>query len=159
MKRVSLHGGGGAAAAYALIDDDDLDLVKPYRWRLHPRGYAVASAQTLMHRLLLGLHPGDGLEGDHINHNKLDNRRANIRVVTRAQNAQNHPGFGGSSPYRGVFRCGNCWEVRVRANGYLHYIGRYVDELHAARAAEAFRREHLPFAGPDPLLAEAEAAA
>ena len=95
-------------AAYALCDASDHAMLVCHRWRLHPRGYAVACIEgardTLMHRLLLGLKPGSEGEGDHINRNKLDNRRCNLRIVSHLENSQNHPGLGGDSEYRG-FPC------------------------------------------------------
>ena len=41
-----------------------------------------------MHELLVGQFRGDGLVIDHINHNRTDNRKDNLRIVTPAQNAR-----------------------------------------------------------------------
>lgn len=74
-----------------LIDDADYPLVRDYSWHIHHSGrntYARAwinGRREYMHRLIL---PGAVLI-DHINMNGLDNRRENLREITRAGNALN----------------------------------------------------------------------
>jgi hypothetical protein len=48
------------------------------------------------------MNPPKGKEVDHINRNKLDNRRKNLRIVNRSQNCHNRPKYG-KSKYRGVY--------------------------------------------------------
>lgn len=87
---------------FALVDDADLATISAYRWRYQRRydgrgGYATTHVrgadgikrQMGMHRLLLA--PPSHLQVDHINGDGLDNRRANIRICTSAQNAANRP--------------------------------------------------------------------
>lgn len=77
---------------FAVVDDADVPLVADRIWRLHSAGYAVSfiGGQTvLMHRLILGLQPGDHVHTDHINRNRLDNRRENLRAGTQAENNRN----------------------------------------------------------------------
>lgn len=144
----------------ALIDPADAAIVVQHRWHLTSSGYAATnpprrgSGPLTMHRMLMGMRPGDGLEVDHINLDRLDNRRANLRVVTRPQNDQNRPTGRGSSQYRNVsyqLEKGT-WRVVIRVNGKLRHLGSYDDELEAARVAEAGRRAHMPFAVPRPEL-------
>lgn len=75
----------------ALIDDEDASRVPLTGWCLHPMGYAsrrhVRGRESLLHRMILQVPPG--VEVDHINHDKLDCRKANLRLVTRSQNNQN----------------------------------------------------------------------
>jgi hypothetical protein len=101
-----------------------------------------------LHRLILGLVPGDGLEVDHINGDPLDNRRANLRAVTRAQNCQNVVSFAGStSPYRGVsWSVGRgMWLARGYTNGRQHFLGYFTSELQAASVVSAWREAHMPY--------------
>jgi hypothetical protein len=68
---------------HALIDAQDEEAICSYRWTLNPWGYASRSYgldNYLMHREILGLRKGDGRISHHLNHDKLDNRRANLRV-------------------------------------------------------------------------------
>lgn len=68
----------------------DIEKVKSYRWYLKD-GYAVTSIgykKIKMHHLLLGK-PIRGKEIDHINRNRLDNRKSNLRFVSSSVNGQN----------------------------------------------------------------------
>ena len=86
------------------LDVDDLPILARGSYRIMRVGrqpwqvYVVRSSWKLthyLHREVLGLTPGDGLETDHRNGDRLDNRRSNLRVATRAQNAQNVPARSG----------------------------------------------------------------
>lgn len=163
--RIPLGGRGRTPRAFALVDERDAAALMADRWYLDHSGYAMRTVvidgkqrTVFMHRVLLGLVPGDGMQADHINRDRLDNRRANLRAVTPAENAQNFSSKGGTSPYRNVawHKGHRAWRVAVRVNGRQRFVGYFADELTAARAAEAFRREHMPFAQPEPLLAETQ---
>jgi hypothetical protein len=144
----------GTLAAHAIIDAADAQLAR-HKWHLRDGRYAVRSYQiarvkhnVYLHRAVLGLVPGDGLEGDHIDRNKLDCRRSNLRIVTHAQNQQNlSPRSNGSSRYRGVSwdRRSGRWYAYGHANGKMVNLGLFADELEAAEVASAHRREHQPF--------------
>lgn len=162
VARIPLVRRDGTIAAEAIVDDADYAALVGWTWRLSAgRAARREGALTiLMHRELLGLEHGDGREGDHINRLPLDNRRENLRVVTHAQQQQNLPSMGGTSRYRGVswFAETSKWRAAVVFQGRQHHLGLFVDEVEAARVAEAFRREHMTHAEPDPELARAEAA-
>jgi hypothetical protein len=143
-------GNGGVA----IVDDEDARLAS-LRWSREPRGYAIRrpgkrGEQQLirMHRVVLGV-VDPAVQVDHINGDPLDNRRANLRVATPAQNAQNVRRAGGSSPHRGVswYRKYACWRAAGRINGRSYHLGYFDDDLAAARASEAFRRQHMTHAG------------
>ncbi len=146
---VPLHRRDGAICDNALIDAIDIERISQHRWHVN-RGYAVATINQKairMHRLLIGPLQGDALEIDHINRDKLDNRRANLRSVTRDGNKQNVPGRGGSSQYRGVSRHKEGkWQAGVQVDGKLQYLGLFEDELEAAEAAREARARLMPFA-------------
>jgi hypothetical protein len=95
-------------AGHALVDDADYEALAAHRWTLlqskytnyavrseHIAGTANASRMFYMHRVVLGL-PQEGarkIQCDHINRNGLDNRRANLRTVTHAENQHNRRKF------------------------------------------------------------------
>lgn len=142
--------------AHANVDPSDHAVIAAHKWVLHPQGYAsrhVGRGTVLMHRQVLGLAAGDG-EVDHINRDRLDNRRENLRVGSHADNMQNYPSFGATSRFRGVcwLRGRERWQVTAKVRGRRVFLGYFTDELEAAKVAEAFRAEHLPFAQPDPNL-------
>lgn len=145
-----IDGRTGEEVGVTIIDATDTAAVKAHTWRLAHSGYAVRwrDGQTVyLHRELLGLVRGDGLEGDHINRDKLDNRRANLRVATRRENSQNLPSQAGTSRHRGVAydRIGRRWTAQVKLDGRKHSLGSFATEDAAARAAANFRAAHMPF--------------
>ena len=154
--RIPLHKRGGEVVAYALIDADRIEWASAWRWQLLRGAYATRNEfiegrrrTIFLHREVLGLTPDDPLEGDHINRNKLDCRRSNLRAVTHAQNRQNTPSErGATSPFRGVSWCtaAKKWTVRVRVDGKARNFGSYTDELEAAAVARAARARYLPWA-------------
>jgi len=72
------------------IDIDDVDNLKDYKWHITRRGYCegrVCSNNIKMHRFLLNAQKGQII--DHINRDKLDNRKHNLRFVTPKENSLN----------------------------------------------------------------------
>lgn len=134
--------------AVALLDEADRVAFGSLGWTLSPSGYAVKDVRfggTLykywLHRLILP--PLPGLEPDHINGVRLDNRRRNLRLATRSQNLANSRIAPGSTGYRGVKldkRDGR-FNARIGVNGKPQHIGRYASAEEAARAYDAFAKE------------------
>lgn len=153
--RIPLLARDGSVRAYALVDRSDAAFVNQWTWSLHSAGYAqrkvtVRGKQTriYLHRALLGLVSGDGLEGDHRNRDRLDCRRQNLLKVPKHGNRQNKPSQpGASSLHRGVsWDAGNNkWMAQVQAGGKNVILGRFDDEQLAADAAQDARRRLLPF--------------
>lgn len=83
MKKIKLKHG-----EVVLVDNKDYDRLNKYKWCLNSAGYATRRLNThrsvLMHRAIMNT--PENLETDHINANKLDNRRKNLRNVTHSQN-------------------------------------------------------------------------
>jgi hypothetical protein len=140
-----------------LIDAADEELVCWYRWNLSVRGYACAN-RTPMHRILLEGQIGHGRVVDHINREKLDNRRVNLRVTTQARNGQNTGGRltwrgkPASSRYRGVSwkKDKGRWLAHARYFGEQHRLGLFTDEREAALTVQRFWAERgTDFALPD----------
>lgn len=154
--RIPLYGTGDIVRAHALIDAADAEWAAQYRWYLND-GYArrgehfpgrrlVAFA---MHRELLGLTLGDGVEVDHINRDKLDNRRSNLRETTHSGNMQNKGSHADtSSRYRGVSwnKARRRWQAYLSAGGRKITVGRYRTEDEAHEAVSAARLRLMPFA-------------
>jgi len=159
VARVPIHQGRTKTpivVAFAQIDEPDLAWALRFRWRLDSYGYAIRTlprpdgqhGRIPMHREILGLQPGDPGIADHINRDKLDNRRSNLRIVTRAANNQNRDAYAnGRSRFRGVSwdSSRGLWRATAQANGEWKQIGRFPTEEEAARAAAEWRREHMPF--------------
>lgn len=145
MKRIPV------SDTYALVDDEDLDLVMQFApWHLG-NGYAVhgywegkKSKCVRMHRLILGLGPHDP-HVDHINHNRLDNRRANLRTCTVRQNTRHAPpqrtyaGTRKSSRFKGVsfMKARGKWHTRIQTKNRRISLGHFESEISAARAYDS----------------------
>lgn len=125
-----------------LFDDSDYELVQQYRWFASPRkhttyAYAFCGPRKTitMHRLLMGA--PSGLDVDHKNHNGLDNRRANLRLGSRAENLANS--FNrevNTSGYKGVswIKAERKWVAGIKIDGRRRVLGRFLDLWEAAQA-------------------------
>lgn len=154
---VPLHKGSGEIHGYALIDVSDAAYVGQWRWYRTRSGYVMRRKwvgngecrSVLLHRELLGLAVGDPSEVDHINRNPLDCRRANLRIVTHAQNHQNRGSLpGSSSEHRGVSwnATRRAWVAYIHLDGKLQVLGVFECETDAASAARAARARFMPYA-------------
>ena len=96
-----------------------------------------------IHRVIIGA--GEREVVDHINHNSLDNRLANLRLATVQQNAWNarKRKCNCSSKYKGVSwsKIRKKWRARITFNGRLIFIGYFDREKAAAMAYDAKARE------------------
>lgn len=103
------------------FDKDDYDKVKEYKWHLDRQGYVVTrldKKRISMHRLILAI-TNDNLI-DHINLNKADNRRNNLRIVDKSKNEMNKPvRSNNSSGVKGVcyYNSKNKWSAEIDKNG------------------------------------------
>jgi hypothetical protein len=145
---------------YAIVDPEDFERLNKHKWHAVKSGstfYAIRcvgpakrTTYIRMHREIL--HPPDHLVVDHINHNGLDNRKANIRPATRAQNNFNRliaKGKNSSSKYKGVSwkKDRKKWRARIHVNGRYKFLGYFKEEKQAAKAYdEAAKKYHGEFA-------------
>jgi hypothetical protein len=129
---------------HALVDAEDYEWLNRYKWHVspsisHSTVYAKRSVGhncVFMHRMIM--QPPKGMVVDHINGNGLDNRRCNLRICTREENAQNRrKHVDGKSRFIGVSPCGNKWQAFV---GH-EYVGHFDDEVEAAKARDRKARE------------------
>lgn len=135
---------------FAIVDDEDFELVSQYKWYYH-QGYAVTHGGqhpnqfTLsMHRLILNKGFGNRDYTDHINGNKLDNRRANLRICTNAQNCRNRTiNTNNTSGYKGVSwnKANKKWTAYIKLNWKLVFLGNFVNKEDAAIAYDKAAQE------------------
>lgn len=104
----------------AIVDIDDLEIVNKYGWYLNKDGHPYASVRgkgTPMHQVLTG-----EKNPDHINRDKLDNRRANFRPADKTKNEANTgPRKTNTSGYKGVTFDRGKWVARI---GYKDETGK-----------------------------------
>lgn len=142
MARIRLHGKYATGAhEFVLVDDDLVGYLSQWSWKAKPNGrgthvYAVRNVlnhgrhtMIRMHRLILGMSSADPAEVDHRDHDTMNNRRSNLRRVTRSVNARNQ---------RMVQRdllCVNCGSV-------VHLFGK-AGSVHATRMCASCARKAL----------------
>jgi len=141
---------------HALVDPDDYDRLGRHKWYVCKRSntcYAIRGqwSPELKKRLTISMHREiidipEGLYIDHVNHNGLDNRKANLRPATPAQNAQNakYPKINTSSKYRGVWynKKKKRWRAVIGINNTRKVIGNFREEIDAARAYDEAAKKH-----------------
>lgn len=133
--------GGGL---FAVVDAEDYAWLRQWKWHVGSGGYAVRKGDgrhIFMHREIL--QTPEGMHTDHIDRNKTNNVRANLRVATRSQNAANSNRTDRQSEYKGVswHRRAGRWAATVNTNGKQVYIGLFDDPVDAARAYDAKAHE------------------
>ena len=97
----------------------------------------------LVHRWVMGATHRDGRIVDHINGNRLDERKVNLRFVTASESSANVKGRT-SSGYRGVYPMRGKWQAKGKRGGRLYYLDTYDTPQEAARVAHLWRLENLP---------------
>ena len=137
--------------AITLFDIDDYEILSKFAWHLSSTGYAIAKTKgsykerktITMHSFLIE-NPA-GFIVDHINRNRLDNRKKNLRSCIHAENMLNigkkkSKTGGRQSKYRGVSWSAtrDRWQVVVRTGGKLKHLGVFRDEQDAADIAAPY---------------------
>ena len=125
------------------IDLENYEYIKNFNWILEKGSntfyaYRKQKNKTIkMHREIMNLNFGDGLIVDHINHNGLDNRKINLRIATKKENAQNSLSQkNSSSKYLGVsfYKRDKIWTAQIKINDKKKHLGRFEKEIDAAIA-------------------------
>ncbi len=141
-----------------IVDAEDLDRVLAHRWHAHVRHIGCVYAKSsityedgrrstlILHELIAG--KIDGLEVDHRNRDTLDNRRANLRHATPAQNNANRRAWS-RSHFKGVSLRSKAsrpsadkpFAARIQTDGREKHLGYFATAEEAARAYDKAARE------------------
>lgn len=146
----------------AIVDADDYEWLAQWKWCVSSWGYAIRStggkpSQIRMHRQIMDAPPD--IQVDHINGNRLDNRRSNLRLATSSQQKMNRRPTAASG-YKGVrwHKQGKKWHARIKVDGKEVSLGLFDTAEDAARARDkASIVHHGPYARlnfPDDILDE-----
>jgi len=139
MKKIPLAGKYGAGK-FTLVDDDVYEWAYEHSWYVTQYGYVVRTirkkdavrmengkkkpTRLTLHICIMGRK--NGCVNDHINRDKLDNRRENLRHCTQAENAKNRSlPVTNTSGFKGVSleRTTGKWKAQIVHNGKNYYLG------------------------------------
>ena len=110
---------------FTIVDDEDFEYLNQWKWSYYTSkkysGYAKRIDLSRGGRICVTMHrlitqAPKGFEVDHINHNTLDNRKENLRIVTHSQNLQNQNRKGIR-----FYKYTNKWQIRIQGKSYGYY--------------------------------------
>lgn len=151
MKEIQLTKG-----AVALVDDEDFEYLNQFNWCLFNQyaGRKLKASEgprnkgLLMHHVLMPDVKKGIRHVDHIDRNKLNNQRSNLRYCTQAQNALNQT-RGAASGLRGVRFIErnrlNPWQAYINIKGKHTHLGYFPTRELAAAAYDAAALADSPF--------------
>lgn len=134
--------------AFAKVDADMYDFLNQWNWHISAFGYAIRFIDrdvVWMHKLVCPCEPG--FEVDHINRDRTDNRRQNLRPATKVQNQGNRwkSSLGKTSKFKGVSRDSrsNCFAAYGRQHDRTFNLGTFKIEIEAAKAYNEWAKEYF----------------
>lgn len=143
----------GRSTYMALVDDEDYGKVCSFKWRLDPEGYAVCTAKLedgsnkrttyRMHRMVMN-NP-TGWEVDHVSRNRLDNRKANLRLCTSSQNKANQSiRQDNKSGSKGVSwnSASSKWVAKIYVNKKCIFLGRFSNKTEGIEAYNQAQKKY-----------------
>jgi len=122
--------------ARTIIDKDDLAKVKGYKI-CSSNGYALTKNNKRMHHLILPRKKG--LITDHINGDKLDNRKCNLRYATYQENNRNRRNVRGYSWHKNYKK----WYAQIKVNKKNIYLGCFITEKDAKNTYQEAREKYF----------------
>lgn len=145
---------------FSLVDDEDVEKLNKYKWSVHTDGYAVRGIldkdyyyknnrkkkilTIYMHRFVMNT--PKNMEIDHINGNRLDNRKSNLRIVTRFQNKMNHRLYkNNTSGYSGVVwdKQRQSWKATISSNNEILFQKLFKDKQDAINKRQQLEIEYF----------------
>jgi hypothetical protein len=116
-----------------LVDEEFWHKFNSMSWSINKNGYIIEGRGELMHRIVMNAKKGEIV--DHINNTKYDNRNCNLRNASYSLNNHNKKkNINASSKYFGVSKSGKIWTAQIRNNNKKKHLGRFENEIDAAKA-------------------------
>jgi len=137
-----------------MVDDDDYALCSKYKWHMGTSGHIQFSThdsehKTFMwqiHRIIMRDKLCGDLQVDHIDGDKLNNQKSNLRVCTARENCMNGKKQKyATSKYKGVYYVPGMrnWAAQIVVHRKRIYLGRYATEEEAALVYNKSAVEHF----------------
>ena len=137
--RICLYNKDGEKQAEAIIDIEDMERCKDFKWRLSDDRYVRGGSKNIyLHNFILNRKTNMKEITDHRDHDKLNNRKNNLRPCNKSQNAANlvKKNTDCTSLFKGVFWRKNRkkWNAAIMKNNKKTYLGSFINEIDAAIA-------------------------
>ena len=128
------------------FDRDDYDRVSQHYWQRHHSGYFFSSIdgkRIALHRFIMDAKPGQKV--DHINHQKENSKKSNLRFITSGMNKANASlAKNNTSGVTGIsYRPNNTWIARLMIDGVSHYYGQFKNKEDAIAARSAAEEKYF----------------
>lgn len=142
------------------VDDEDIELLKGINWYVNKKGYVVGWCTVKkrifrIHRVIMKVQNNTIPIIDHIDRNKLNNQKSNLRFCTHSENLKNQSASG-KSKYLGVSirtakrknKLGQINEyeyivAQIVIDGKLKYLGSFKNEIDAAKKYNEYALKHF----------------
>ena len=132
-----------------MVDDEDFETLNQFYWQANSQ-FAVfrqtENGTVQIHRLIMNA-PND-MEVDHIDGNRLNNQKSNLRLATSSQNKCNRgPRKDNTSGYKGVswHKQLSKWTARIKSGKKYKHLGLFIKKVDAAlaynQAAQEIQKE------------------
>ena len=110
----------------AIIDIEDVPKVQNRKWRKNCNGYCITEKKDKTHIFLHRVVLDTDKTVDHINENKLDNRKENLRTCIESTNQMN------VSKYKGYYQTKKGWLAKIKIHGKQLNLGIFQSEQEAS---------------------------
>lgn len=149
--QVKIFGRWGDFKGVVLMDQETFESIKDYSISVTSHGYARIHSKKhglvnqYLHRYIMKNPQGKTI--DHINGNRLDNRKENLRICNQRENSRNSSARMGTSIYKGGYENKQSWLAQITVDGKCYHIGSFDTQEEAALAYNEKAKEfHGDFA-------------
>jgi len=148
IAEVVLYNNKTHEVARAIVDVEDVGKIKDYKWHTSSKNYAetwIEGKRALIQHVIMDIEQNKHKQIDHIDRDKLNNRKLNLRFCTQGENKRNGGIYkNNTSGFKGVGwrEKRKKWEVRIGANRKVIFLGYFENKTDAVKAYNTAALKH-----------------